>query len=197
MEITSMKPSSNARGLAQGLHGRVLGAVALCGAFLTTPVWADSQQQWGHLSDVLALALPAGAAAYSAHEGDPDGLKQLGFSLAGSYGLTAVIKSQHKAMRPDGSGDDSFPSGHTAIAFAAASYFDKRYGDTGYSGYVYAAAGLTAVARVEARKHYWKDVLAGGALGYGMSQLLTRSRSMTVAVWPTQGGLALAAMKVW
>ena len=185
------------RGLAQGLPGRVLGAAALCGAFLVTPAWADSQQQWGRLSDVLALALPAGAAAYSAREADTDGLKQLGFSLAGTYGLTAVIKSQHKAMRPDGSGDDSFPSGHTAIAFAAASYFDKRYGDTGYSGYVYAAAGLTAVARVEARKHYWKDVLAGGALGYGMSQLLTRSRSMTVAVWPTQGGLALAAMKVW
>jgi len=180
-------------------NGRVLRACAasLFVSFFSSTSWAGSEPQWNRLSDALALGAPAVAAAYAVHTGDNEGLGQLGLSLAGSYGLTAAIKSQHKAMRPDGSGDDSFPSAHTSIAFAAAGYFDKRYAGSGYGGYFYAAAAMTAVARVEARKHYWKDVIAGGALGYGMSQVFTRSRSVSVAAWPTQGGLAFVATKVW
>jgi len=183
----------------RGAEWRVRRACAL--VFLSSGVcsgaWAGSEQQWNRLSDVLAVGAPAAAAAYAASKGDNEGLGHLGLSLASSYGLTAAIKSQHKAMRPDGSGDDSFPSGHTSIAFAAAGYFDKRYAGSGYGGYFYAAAAVTALARVEARKHYWKDVIAGGALGYGMSQVFTRSRSVSVAAWPTQGGLAFVATKVW
>ncbi|WP_090128835.1 hypothetical protein [Limnohabitans sp. Rim11] len=61
--------------------------------------------------------------------------------------------------RPDGSGNDSFPSGQTAIAFAAARFYDKHYA-TEASPYLYAAADLTAVARVKADKHYAKDAAA-------------------------------------
>jgi len=176
---------------------KLAAASLLAAALTTTPAWADSHQRWNALSDVVALALPAGAAAYTAYEDDTEGLKQLGYSLAGTYGLATVIKHQHKAMRPDGSANDSFPSGHAAIAFASASYLNKRYADSGYGSYLYAAASLVAVARVEAHKHYWKDVLAGGAMGYGISQLTTSSRALQVAVWPTAGGLALIATHAW
>jgi len=178
-------------------RGRSACALALLLSGFCSDACAGSEQHWNRLSDVLAFGAPVVAAAYAINIGDHEGLRQLGLSLVSSYSLTAAIKSQHKAMRPDGSGDDSFPSGHTSIAFAAAGYFDKRYAGSGYGGYLYAAAAVTAVARVEARKHYWKDVIAGGALGYGMSQVFTRSRSVSVAAWPTQGGLAFVATKVW
>lgn len=56
-------------------------------------------------------------------------------------------------------------------------------------------AGLTAVARVQADKHYWKDVIAGGLLGYTVGQLSTSTRQVTVA--PLPGGLAVYWRQIW
>ncbi|NQW66956.1 MAG: hypothetical protein HQ455_07060, partial [Burkholderiales bacterium] len=45
-----------------------------------------------------------------------------------SFAATTVLKNSIHAARPDGSDNKSFPSGHTAVAFAAVRYMDKRYG---------------------------------------------------------------------
>ena len=81
-------------------------------------------------------------------------------------GSAEILKHQISALRPDKSDDKSFPSGHTAVAFASARYLDKRYSGQVSPYLLYGAAGLTALARVQADKHYWKDTIAGGALGY-------------------------------
>ena len=59
------------------------------------------------------------------------------------------------------------------------------------------AAALVGVARVEARKHYWKDVLAGAALGEVTGLLITHRRNDAVQAFPWSehhgGGVTVAA----
>lgn len=66
--------------------------------------------------------------------------------------------------RPDDSGDDSFPSGHTADSFAAATFIQQRYGwKWGIPAYI--GATFVGYTRVDSDKHYVEDVLAGAAIG--------------------------------
>ena len=46
----------------------------------------------------------------------------LGLALMRAGAVTYGLKYSVEERRPDGSGDDSFPSGHTSISFAAAEF---------------------------------------------------------------------------
>lgn len=60
----------------------------------------------------------------------------------------------------------SFPSGHSATAFALASSISVFYDDPLYLAIpLYSIAGLTAWQRVFAQKHWPSDVLAGALIG--------------------------------
>ena len=69
-------------------------------------------------------------------------------------------------------GNQSFFSGHTSAAFAAASFHHrmlqrfrgKGFGDAEVWG-MYLAAALTGLLRISADKHYLTDVLTGAAVG--------------------------------
>ena len=171
--------------------------MTVAGGLLSSLAWAGgSHSAWSGVSDVLMVGLPAAAAGYAYSQGDTDGLKELGLSVGSAYAAVEVVKALHESPRPDGSGNDGFPSAHTAIAFAAARYVDKRYGGD-YNLYVYGAAGLTALARVEAKKHYWKDVLVGAGMGFVASEYFTHSKTVKVTVLPTPRGVALVSSAVW
>jgi membrane-associated phospholipid phosphatase len=61
----------------------------------------------------------------------------------------------------------SFPSGHTTVAFAAATVFASEYKDNPYISIVaYSAATLVGLSRITENKHWATDVLVGAALGY-------------------------------
>ena len=151
---------------------------------------ADNLKNWDSFSSVLAVGLPS-LAVYSTWENkDLNGFTDFALSQAGTVALSELIKSQHHEMRPDGSGNDSFPSLHTAVAFSAARFMEKRYDDS-FSLFYYAAAIWTGIARVEAKKHYWKDTIVGGGIGYGMSELTTTSKSSEFSALPTKGGFAV------
>ncbi len=61
----------------------------------------------------------------------------------------------------------SFPSGHTASAFAVASVTGYYYGDSPWKvGTAYALAGLVGWSRFNDHDHWPSDVFAGAALGY-------------------------------
>lgn len=60
----------------------------------------------------------------------------------------------------------SFPSGHTADAFAVAHVIADEYPGWKVRLAVYSLAAATGFERVEARKHFPSDVLIGGAVGY-------------------------------
>src|SRR5947208_1387868 len=82
--------------------------------------------------------------------------------------------------RPDGSNDQSFPSGHASAAFQAASFVQRRYDDLpAWPGYVLAT--YTGWTRVEAKKHYASDVLAGAALGLSNSFVFVTRRDVHVS----------------
>jgi len=66
--------------------------------------------------------------------------------------------------RPDGSNNQSFPSGHSITAFCFAPVVIRYWGwEAGVPAYLLAA--VTGLARVEGYHHYLSDVLAGATLG--------------------------------
>ena len=160
---------------------------------------AGTGLKWGSASDLLAVGLPAIAAGTTWAKKDEQGVKELALSLGTALGATEVLKSSVHEWRPDHSDQKSFPSGHAAIAFAAATYMDTRYGEEfgAWRPALYGAAALAAVARVQADKHHWKDVVAGGALGWASAKLWTHPVSGgQIALLPTPGGVAVAWSKV-
>lgn len=97
------------------------------------------------------------------------------------YAMTTIIssavvislKSITKEERPDGSANNSFPSGHTTTAFAAAAFLAHEYRNVspwyGIAGY--AVATTTGVLRLYNNKHWIGDVVAGAGFGYLSTQL--------------------------
>lgn len=91
------------------------------------------------------------------------------------YAMTTIIstasitslKHIFKVERPDGSGNNSFPSGHTATAFASAEFLRMEYKDVspwyGVAGYITAVA--TGVLRLYNNKHWINDIAAGAGFG--------------------------------
>ena len=72
---------------------------------------------------------------------------------------------------------------------------DKRYAPEAYP-FLYAAAGLTALARVKADKHFTKDVLAGAGLGYASAEYFTRPLSGgALSLMPAKSGFAVLWQK--
>lgn len=173
----------------------VTAAALSLGVSTSTSALAGGGNSWGTASDVLALGLPALAAGAAWAQNDSDGMKSLTYALGSTYAATTVLKKSIHATRPDGSDNESFPSGHTALAFAAARFIDKRYGAdvAAYTPWLYAAAGLTGVARVQANQHRAQDVLAGGALGYATAHYFTEPvKGGQLSLMPTPGGAAVA-----
>jgi len=76
-------------------------------------------------------------------------------------------KAITRRERPDGSSRLSFPSGHTATAFAAAEFLRQEYGCTnalaGIAGY--GVAVFVGTARVYKNRHWVSDVVAGAGVG--------------------------------
>ena len=132
-------------------------------------------------------------------EQDRDGASQLAWTLGSTLAGTLVLKSQIHQLRPDGSDNDSFPSGHTAVAFASARFIHKRYGNQINPYVLYGAASLTALARVQAHQHRWRDTVGGAALGYAMAEVLTDGRAgQGLSLLPSPaGGVSLTWAQSW
>ncbi len=155
-------------------------------------------QSWEGASNVLAVALPGLAGAYTLHQEDRSGSEQLAWSLGGTLASTLALKSLIAADRPDHSGNDSFPSGHTAVAFASARFLQKRYGNDMNPWALYGAAALTGLARIRADKHYWRDTVAGAALGYAFADYFTEQRpGQHISLLPTPTGIMLSWQRAW
>ncbi len=96
-----------------------------------------------------------------------------GTSMLITSAITIPLKHIVKEERPDGSNHLSFPSGHTAIAFASAQFMFREYKDTnfwlGVSGY--SLAVFTGVYRMLNDKHWVGDVVAGAGFGILSTEL--------------------------
>jgi hypothetical protein len=75
-----------------------------------------------------------------------------------------AIKFSVQRERPDASNSHSFPSGHSASAFATASVLQRHYGwKVGVPATLVAA--YVAMSRVHDNRHYLSDVIFGSAMG--------------------------------
>ena len=123
------------------------------------------------LGDVLQLALPAAALGSTYLESDAQGRTQFAKSFVATVAITEGLKYSVHETRPNGS-SRSFPSGHTSVAFQSATFLQERYGSE-WGIPAYALASLVADSRVHEKEHYWKDVVAGGLIGFGASHYFT------------------------
>ncbi|NTV45774.1 MAG: phosphatase PAP2 family protein [Chlorobiales bacterium] len=96
-----------------------------------------------------------------------DGTIIYGSSLLVMTGIVTSIKLATHIERPDKSAKNSFPSGHTATAFASAEFLWQEYKDVsiwyGIAGYSVAAA--TGIYRIINNRHWLTDVVAGAGIG--------------------------------
>ncbi len=164
-------------------------------ALAGTPASA-SDETWDDIGTVGRYVLVAAALGIPAVKGDWEGDLQ----AAGSVGLASLattgLKEAFPTMRPDGSDDKSFPSGHTSVSFAAAATLTNRYGwKVGLPAH--ALAAFVGATRVEARKHRAVDVLAGAAIGELSGFLITSKFNENVMIIPWAdahgGGVILTA----
>ncbi|MCL2339131.1 MAG: phosphatase PAP2 family protein [Proteobacteria bacterium] len=146
--------------------------------------------------DWMQFAIPLSALVYSMAISDWSGSLQFAGAYASTYATTELMKHTICARRPDtpdGVCSDGFPSGHTSSAFAGAAFWQMRYG--WYIGApMYAAAAFVGYSRIESNNHYWWQVLAGAAIGYGFNYLITTKyvpAGSSVSVNPAPGGATL------
>ena len=133
--------------------------------------------------------LAGSSAGYLAGEiGGSDRLKEtvlrVGLATAVATGVTAGLKYSIGRTRPHAgrgsfrlrpfSGLNSFPSGHTAVAFAIATAVADQTRDDWSDYALYSAATMTALARVNDDKHWISDVLIGGLIGHLSARWVSR-----------------------
>ncbi len=137
-----------------------------------------------NMADVGLVALPAAAAGVTAWHGDREGAGELGKALLCTVAVTGGLKLSVREKAPNGD-DHAFPSGHTSVAFAGASYLQRRYG-WGYGVPAYIAASFVGISRVETDHHRVHDVLAGAAIGY-LSNAIFTTPYVNVSAAPVLG----------
>lgn len=96
------------------------------------------------------------------------------FSIGIMGAVVNGIKHTAKIQRPDGTARNSFPSGHTAMAYMNAAVLDKEYGQVGYpllgvGGYAMATA--TGLGRGLNNRHWVGDMLTGAGIGILSTEL--------------------------
>lgn len=164
-------------------------AVALIWLFGATAAPADTVETLGSIG---AIALPASGLLTAALHKDKRGALQLAKAYGATMAVVYVLKPIVDRQRPDG-GSESFPSGHSASAFAGAAFLQRRYGWS-YGVPAYAVATFVAWSRVESKRHWTSDVIAGGAMGIASNLVFThRLSKLTVqpAVVPRGAELTL------
>jgi hypothetical protein len=113
-----------------------------------------------------------------------------------TQGITQGIKFAVQRTRPDGT-SNSFPSGHTAAAFATATVLRNHYGwRAGVPAY--AIASYVAASRLSENRHYASDLVFGATVGILSARTVTIGHgSFRFAVTPfaTPGGAGIALTK--
>lgn len=124
-------------------------------------------------TDAVVIAMPVATLTGIIIAGDWQGLKQGALTAVTEVAASQILKLVVKEDRPDHSNLHSFPSGHTGIAFANATFLQRRYGWK-FGVPAYALATYVGWGRIYGKKHHWWDVVAGAALGAGTALIYTR-----------------------
>lgn len=149
--------------------------------FLANPERAEGIAEPGEHIGNAELVAPVVASLFAAglyRDGDAR-FKSTTYALSQGFVVNGVITAGMKAgfsrMRPDGSNDVSFPSGHTSMSFMWATVLSRNYGwKVGIPAY--AVAGYVGATRLQENKHHMSDIVAGATIGYIVGRTVTRRK---------------------
>jgi membrane-associated phospholipid phosphatase len=114
-------------------------------------------------------------------------------ALAMSEALTQTLKYTTRRERPDGSGKNSFPSGHAADTFAFATALERHL-HWKYAVPAYIFSSYVAISRLPANRHWLSDTVFGATVGIIAGRTVTSheaERPFPVAVTAVKGGMAI------
>lgn len=136
----------------------------------------------------LAVATALNLLGYEGRSSTGRYLASAAMSYAVVAGVVESVKHSAGERRPDGSDDNSFPSGHTATAFVAATILHKEYGQTRspwFSVAGYGVATATGVMRTAHNRHWASDILVGAGIGiistdigYALADIIMRGKGI-------------------
>jgi len=160
--------------------------------------------QSGNVIGNFAFQIGAGFAAYGA--GKAFGNQQVSFvgrdivrAQIVSQVMVQSLKYAVQRDRPDHSNNKSFPSGHSASAFATATVLQRYYGwKVGVPAY--ALGSYVALARMSWNRHHATDVVMGAGFGIAAARTVTMSVAQTkfsVGVQPQVGGASINFTKIY
>ncbi|MEK7380346.1 MAG: phosphatase PAP2 family protein [Gemmatimonadota bacterium] len=212
------RPVGQGEPLMSSRFAWTVGAALLVSAWLDTSVREEALAMQGAWSDRAAsvakifgegqYVFPVLGLSYAA--GRVSGLKPLaevsGHALlaTASAGIaTVALKTLIGRERPYVSGspsrfqpfdfkfkNESFPSGHTAMAFALATTFAAETPDRLSDVFFYFGATMTGLSRIHDDRHWLTDVVAGAGVGYLAGRWATRAhRRIPLSAGP--GGVML------
>jgi len=137
--------------------------------------WRDAGNEWGEAYMQAGVALALWGTGWAA---DNQKLATAGEVMMEAEALNGIYTTAFKAMvgreRPDGNGNESFPSGHTSDSFCFAAVIDDQFGHY-WAIPAYSLALLTAAARMDGNRHYLSDVVMGAGLGMIVGYSVSRN----------------------
>jgi hypothetical protein len=141
------------------------------------------------------VALSLGTYAFGRLRDQPK-VSHLGMDLLQAQILTEILVEPLKFIthrqRPDLSNHQSFPSGHAAVTFAAATVIERHLGwKKSLLGYT--IASYVAASRLHDNRHYLSDVIFGAAVGSiaGNAVVHHQPDNWTFAPVKVPGGVAI------
>jgi PAP2 superfamily len=192
--------------------GKILGAFAIAGLAVKPADNAGVEESGEGLSSGVAnignvggglyVELGTGLATYFiGHATGKPQLASFGADVIRAQVLTQVFvqgtKFAVQRQRPDASDSMSFPSGHSASAFATATVVQQHFGwKAGIPAYAF--AGFVGASRMASGKHYLTDVLIGAGFGIAAGRTVTvhlGAERFALGVAPTQGGAMVSFTK--
>jgi len=180
-DLLWLAPIAAATGAAFAFDHKTLDHVS------TSPATVNAFRQTSNITGIYLPLATIGTTLFAGTVRHDDRLRETGMlgaeALVDTMLFTSFVKFGANRVRPqatglspesgefwpDGkhfSGADSFPSGHSAIAFAFAHVVAEEYPGWKIKLAVYSLAAATAAERVGGREHFPSDVLVGGTLGY-------------------------------
>ncbi len=118
-------------------------------------------------------------------------------ALIVSEAMVETLKYTTRRERPDGSGKNSFPSGHAADTFAFATALERHLN---WKLFVpaYLFSSYVAMSRLPANRHWLSDVMMGSAVGIIAGRTVTGHELMkyNVQIVPVPGGIGVSYVHV-
>ena len=113
-----------------------------------------------------------------------------------SLGITQGVKLAVPRERPDGSSDDSFPSGHTAQMFASATVVARHLGPkVGWPAY--GLATFVGISRMNQGRHFLSDVIFGAGIGVAVGWNTSHRGAAIAKAWTVSPGVSRSGMAVY